>query len=223
MGDGDTDRNVWDAYNLLLSGPDVERLRKLCARYELFRMSVEIPGDIIECGVFKGTGLLLWLKLLKIHSDGSAKRVIGFDLFERGDLGAEGRDRAEIVEFFHESGYEGVTTQQIYDMVSAAGLDLSRCELVEGDVRETAPAFTASRPGFRISLLNIDMDLAAPTKAALESLWPRVSPGGIVILDEYGIDKWSESAAVDDFIGESGVELRSLTWARTPTAYIVKR
>ena len=73
---------IWDAYNLLLGGPDVERIRKMLTRYEFFRRTLELPGDIVEAGVFKGTCLMYFLKLLQIHSPGSIKRVVGFDLFE---------------------------------------------------------------------------------------------------------------------------------------------
>src|SRR5688572_14044527 len=88
------DESIWDAYNLLLLGPDIERLRKLLARYDLFRMSIEIPGDIVECGVFKGAGLMFWLKLLEIYCHGSNKRVVGFDVFKGfQDISAESEAR----------------------------------------------------------------------------------------------------------------------------------
>ena len=44
---------LWDSYNHLMLSPDVERLRKTLAREELFRRTIDIPGDIVECGVFK--------------------------------------------------------------------------------------------------------------------------------------------------------------------------
>ena len=57
-------KKIFDAYNLLLESDDIERLKKIIVRYELFKKSLKITGDIIECGVFKGTGHIFWLKLL---------------------------------------------------------------------------------------------------------------------------------------------------------------
>ena len=56
---------IWDWYNNLLLSNDVNRIRKLIVRYELFKKSLSVPGDIVECGVFKGVGLIYWLKLLR--------------------------------------------------------------------------------------------------------------------------------------------------------------
>jgi len=54
-----TNQAAWDAYNELLIGPDIERLRKILVRAELFSRVLTVPGDIVECGVLKGAGLLL--------------------------------------------------------------------------------------------------------------------------------------------------------------------
>ncbi len=51
-------------YNALLLSSDTSRIRKMLARYELFRRSLEVPGDIVECGVYKGASVAYWLKLL---------------------------------------------------------------------------------------------------------------------------------------------------------------
>ena len=67
-------KKIFDAYNLLLESDDIERLKKIIVRYELFKKSLKIPGDIIECGVFKGTGHIFWLKLLEIFDHNSLKR-----------------------------------------------------------------------------------------------------------------------------------------------------
>ena len=57
------DSSLWDAYNTLLLGADVERIRKIIARYELFRMTLDVPGDIVECGVLKGSSLMLFFEV----------------------------------------------------------------------------------------------------------------------------------------------------------------
>ena len=64
----ESENELWDHYNSLLLSTDISRIRKLITRYDLFRKSLNVPGDVVECGVFKGTGLMYWLKLLDIYS-----------------------------------------------------------------------------------------------------------------------------------------------------------
>ncbi len=74
-------KKIFESYNYLIESNDVERLKKILIRYELYKLSEDVPGDIFECGVFKGTGHIFWLKLLKIFDPNSLKKVIGFDTF----------------------------------------------------------------------------------------------------------------------------------------------
>jgi len=217
------DAGIWDAYNRLMLGPDVERLRKVLVRHELFQRSLYVPGDIVECGVFKGVGLLTWLKFLHIFSPGSGKRVVGFDMFSHFPEPSDRREAQLVHDYVQYSSFKGVSIEELGQRVAATGIDTSRCELVAGDIRKTAKQYVERWPGFRISLLHLDLDLADATRAALEAFWPRVSRGGIVVFDEYAIPGWTESAAVDDFFKTMPAELSTLPWARTPTAFIIKQ
>jgi Macrocin-O-methyltransferase (TylF) len=78
-------------------------------------------------------------------------------------------------------------------------------------------------PGLRISLIHFDCDMYAPTKTALEKLWPLLSKGGLCIFDEYSIHDWpGETAAVDEFCRGKKIILKKLSWCNTPGAYFVK-
>ena len=68
-------------YDLFLKETDISRLQKILARYELFRKIIDIPGDICECGVFKGSGLFTWVKLMRLFKPNNNFNVVGFDLF----------------------------------------------------------------------------------------------------------------------------------------------
>ena len=57
-----------DSYHELLFGPDIGRIKKLLIRYDLYRMSKDVSGDIFECGVFKGAGLYVTCPPSKCHS-----------------------------------------------------------------------------------------------------------------------------------------------------------
>ena len=77
--------NEWDLYNGFFLHNDIERLRKFLVREHFFKMSLELPGDIVEVGVFKGTGIAQMLKLREIFIPASNKKVIGFDLFTQSN------------------------------------------------------------------------------------------------------------------------------------------
>jgi len=101
-----------------------------------------------------------------------------------------------------------------------------RVRLIEGDIQATLPRFVASRPGLKTRLVHLDADLYEPTKLALECLWDSLSPGGVLLLDEYGFDLFpGEAAAVDEFFAARKIELplRKLPFSDNPGAYAVKR
>jgi hypothetical protein len=96
--------------------------------------------------------------------------------------------------------------------------------LVEGDIEETLPHFIQENPGFRASLIYIDVDLERPTYAALKYLWDRLLPGGYILFDEYEYHKFSESNGVEKFLKEIQLEynLKSTNWI-APTAFMIKK
>src|SRR5262245_14889605 len=55
-------------------------LKRFLAHYELFRRTIDLPGDIVELGVYRGASFLNWANFLEIRNMGDrAKQVIGFD------------------------------------------------------------------------------------------------------------------------------------------------
>ncbi len=212
----------WDSYNDFLLSGTLDRFSKLFARYELFKRVVDIPGDIVEGGVLKGTGVLFWAKLIQIFNPLSPRKVIGFDTFEGfPELTSSPNDRLSSTQFVAESNYQPVSPESILDIALSLGL-AQRIELVRGDACVTVEQFVKERPGFRVALLNLDFDLYEPTAAALQHLFSRIVPKGIVVLDEYAAHKWGESDAVDEFIKDKGIVLNSFPWALSPTAYFQK-
>ena len=59
-------------------------------------------------------------------------------------------------------------------------------------------------------------------KVALEHMYDLVTPGGLIVLDEYGKRGWGESDAVDEFFSGKGVEIKAVHGSFQPTAYIRK-
>tara|TARA_B100000676_G_C18085189_1_gene854457 strand:- start:2727 stop:3407 length:681 start_codon:yes stop_codon:yes gene_type:complete len=218
---GNTEQETWDQYNGLMLGPDIERIRKMLVRYDLFRQSLSVPGDIVECGVFKGVGAMYWAKLLAIYAPASRKRVVGFDTFSEFAVSTLDYERDAAEKFTSEASFSGIEPSEIVSLASAAGIE-DRLELVVGDVTETALEYAQKQKGFRISLLHLDLDTYLGTKAVLEALFDRVTPGGIIVCDEYGTPEWGESDAIDEFLKDRDVTLKAVEFSAKPTAYFKK-
>lgn len=218
-------QGMYNAFNTFMFSSDQNVFNKLYYKYKLYEMTQHLLGDVVECGVFKGTGLMAWLKILQMNEANSIRKVIGFDFFNPGFVEnlEDEIDRKTMEQVFTRTDPVAgeLTEAGIRDKILLAGFDESRFELVPGDISITSKEYAKERPGFRISLLYLDLDLDKPTYDTLVNLWDRVVPGGVVVFDEYAYHSWSESNAVDRFIEEKGLYLNK-TDIRTPTAYIIK-
>lgn len=221
-----TQQCVYDAYNNFLFNSDRNVFFKMMMRFQLFNKVKELNGDIVECGVFKGSGMVLWLKLLDLYSPHDIRKVIGFDFFDRNfvDKIEDDTDREMMSQVFTRCNdledYD-ISEEGIYTKILDCDISKNRFELVKGDISITSRKFCEERPGFRISLLYMDLDLEEPTYEALRNFWSRVVKGGIIVFDEYSYHTWSESNAVDRFVKEHNLILYK-TNVKSPTAYIVK-
>lgn len=205
-------------YDTFLANTGPDRLQKILARSELFRMTLEIPGDIVECGVFKGSGLYTWAKLLQLFKPNNEYRLIGFDFFgtDRDSDFQHEVDADCLME--HEDDWASPDTIRS----ACAGWGFNKLELIAGNVIETTKRFAEERLGARLSLLYLDVDNYEGSLACLENLYAMVSPGGVVAFDEYALEGYGESNAVDEFFSDKSVKLKSIPWANTPTAYVIK-
>ena len=215
------EKEIWDSYNNLLLSDDISRLRKIFARYELFKKTINIPGDIIECGVFKGVSFLFWLKCLKILSPNSSKKVVGFDMFSGFPKDLEEAEKISANKYVKSSEYKGLKPAHLAKKAEKI-FGKNKFELIKGDVVKTSKKYVSKNYGFKISLLHLDLDTYGGTKASLNEFFPRLSRGGIVILDEYASRGWGETDAVDEFLKGTNYKVNLLDNTESPTGYIVK-
>lgn len=205
-------------------------LKRFLAHYELFRQIVDLPGDILELGVYRGTTLMNWANFLEIRNMGDRqKQVFGFDNFsgftELDEKDGKTNDKVDK----GTSGFDSSVFEEILeDAISIFDKDRfipykPRVKLIKGDIEETVPKFVEDNPGLRISLLHFDCDMYNPTKIGLEYLWPLVVPGGIVLFDEYGIRPWEgECKAVDEYFEGQDIRIKRFDWAPNPGGYLLK-
>jgi O-methyltransferase len=138
------------------------------------------PGDVVECGVWRGGSSMLAAMTLDSVGD-RERRLWLYDTFE-GMSEPTGADVALSGERMTE-GWE------------ATGYPEDRMEFIEGKVEDTLPRLAPDR----IAVLRLDTDWYESTRHELEHLWPRLSPGGVLILDDYG--HWQGfRQAVDEFL-----------------------
>jgi len=205
-------------------------LKKFLAHYELFRQVIDLPGDIVELGVYRGTTLMNWANFLEIRNMGDRqKQVFGFDHFagfsELSEKDGKPQD-SKAEGCFDSSVFEAMLEDaiSIYDQDRFIPYK-PRVRLVKGDICKSVPEFVTNNPGLRICLLHFDCDLYVPTKVGLEQLWDLVVPGGVVLFDEYGIRPWEgESNAVDEFFRDRKIDLRikRFDWCPNPGGYVIK-
>ncbi|HUQ19464.1 MAG TPA: TylF/MycF/NovP-related O-methyltransferase [Gemmatimonadaceae bacterium] len=194
-----------------------QHLKRFLAMYELFKLALPVKGSIIECGVFRGFGVMTWAKLsAMLEPENLTRRIYGFDTFEGfptiGDKDRSGFASPEVGELRASSHAELLQLIAEYDRDRFLG-HLPKVELIAGDITKTAPEFIESHPHVVVSLLFIDCDLYEPTRAALKAFLPRMPKGAIVAFDELDNPIWPGEtlAALDDDV-LTGLRLRRLEW-----------
>jgi len=214
-------QDFYDAFNTFIKSSDYRVFDKLMLKYFFLNLIKEVPGDVVELGVFKGSGMFAWLKMLKhLHQ---SRKVYGFDFFNANALltSIDTSDRTWMKNLFGSRGFDPLGYEEtLKNQLTESGF--TNFELVVGDVIKTIPVFLESNPGFRASLINFDLDLEKPTYVSLTALWDRLVPGGALVFDEYAINEWTESNGVDQFMFEKKVTIKT-TNSSMPSAYIVKK
>jgi hypothetical protein len=205
-------------------------IARFLVKYEIFKLSLPANGSIVECGVFAGGGLMGWSHYSAILEPyNHTRRVIGFDTFS-GFPGVHEQDtRHGQSDHLREGAFKTSDSIKaeieqlaaIHDRNRPIG-HIPKVELVAGDACETIPKYVASHPHLLISLLYLDFDIYAPTKAALEHLYPRVVKGGIVAFDELNCAEFpGETTALLEMFDLKEIELRRLPYDPY-IAYFVK-
>jgi O-methyltransferase len=189
--------------------------RRVLALVEAVRHVVRagVPGDIVECGVFRGGSMMaVALTLLELGVRDRDLRL--YDTFE-GMSAPTKRDVAEptgmaatdkFPQVRHENG-EGsdwcfAPLEEVRRNMESTGYPAERVHYVKGKVEDTLPAQAPER----IALLRLDTDFYESTLHEMRHLWPRLSRGGVIMIDDY---LWWRGAreAVDEYIREHQLKL----------------
>lgn len=187
-----------------------ERIAALCHAVDHIERH-KIPGDIVECGVWKGGSMMAAaLRLQQLKN--TTRRLWLYDTYEgmteptRLDIDFAGRDASKMLASEDRNDPKSIwcysQLEQVKSALHATGYGQELFQFVVGPVEETIP----SQAPDSISLLRLDTDWYESTRHELVHFMPRLSPGGVLIIDDYG--HWAGCRrAVDEYFTEHNIRM----------------
>jgi O-methyltransferase len=169
----------------------LKRLNNLeaCVRDVLQR---GIPGDLIETGVWRGGASIFMRAVLKAYGD--TQRIVWLaDSFQGLPKPDPDRYPADSGDRFWKAGALAVPLEEVKENFRRYDLLDSQVRFLEGWFRDTLP----SAPIQTLAILRLDGDMYESTIDSLTHLYPRLSPGGYLIIDDYLLPGCK--AAVEDY------------------------
>jgi O-methyltransferase len=182
-----------------------QRIISLCNAVEHV-VRHNIPGDFVECGVWRG-GSMMAAALALQHLGDTNRDLFLFDTFEGmtppSDADVRADDHKSAAEILQTSAPDSVmwanaSLEDVTANMGRTGYPKDRIHFIRGLVENTIP----SNAPEKIALLRLDTDWYSSTKHELANLYPRLAPNGIMIVDDYGYWRGSRQA-VDEYIAEN--------------------
>jgi O-methyltransferase len=167
------------------------RLRSLRECCEL-ALRQEIPGDFVETGIWRGGACIMMAAVLAAH-ESNDRKVWGFDSFQGLPPPNETRYPGDRGDQLHRFPQLAVSLEEVTDNFRRLGLMSDQVHLVKGWFKDTVPLAKVEK----IAVLRLDGDLYESTIQVLDGFYPRLSPGGFCIIDDYGAMQSCRSAVGD--------------------------
>ncbi|HSI32875.1 MAG: TylF/MycF family methyltransferase [Phycisphaerae bacterium] len=195
----------WPAFAHTMIG--LKRLNNLQACCEdVLRRSV--PGDLIETGVWRGGATIFMRAILRAYAD-TQRRVWVADSFEGLPPPDEQKYPLDKGDKHHTQEALAVSLESVQRNFAAYGLLDEQVRFLKGWFKDTLPA----APIDRLAVVRLDGDMYESTMDALVHLYPKLSPGGYLIVDDYGCIRACKQA-VHDYRDAHGIrdEIRQVDW-----------
>ncbi len=167
-----------------------------------------IGGDIAECGVWRG-GSAMAIALTLVEAGDTDRHIYLYDTFTRPpdpgprDVDVYGRDaRTQVEADLRNPRFAYLPLDRVRALMASTGYPAERVHFVVGPVEETVPGAAPDR----LALLRLDTDYYASTAHEMAHLYPRLTPGGVLIVDDYG-EFLGARAAVDEYLQATGARL----------------
>lgn len=167
-----------------------------------FVIEHRVPGDFIETGVWRGGACIMLRAVLEAWGV-TGRRVWLADSFAGVPPPDPDRYPSDRGQTLHSFSALAVPIETVRANFARYGLLDDQVVFLQGWFRDTLPA----APIEKLAILRLDGDLYESTMVALAALYDKVSTGGFVIVDDYGVFP-NCRAAVADFRGEHGIRDR---------------
>ena len=213
------DDEIWNAENIYHLKTNISRIAKLIYHYEIYKKIISIPGDIIELGVFKGISLVRFLTFRSLIENNYARKIIGFDAFGKFPISKSAADQRFIKKHLPKAG-DGISKNELDHILLKKKFE--NYELIKGNIFKTLPKYLNLNRDNKIALLHLDMDIYSSTKFALNKLYKKMSPNGIILIDDYSTVEGA-TKAVDEFLKKNKkLKLNKLKFYQQPSYIEVK-
>jgi O-methyltransferase len=166
-----------------------------------------IKGAIVECGVWKGGSMAAVARTL-LQVQGAERDLYLFDTFQgmtepsSEDIDYSGNQASDLLQEKPSFKCSGAPLEFVKKVLYATGYPKERIHFIRGRVEETVPS---SAPD-SISLLRLDTDWYESTRHELVHLFPRISTGGVIIIDDYGHWRGCRKAC-DEYFAQNGIPI----------------
>jgi O-methyltransferase len=188
-----------------MTGPE-----RLFALYDAVRYLSrgQVEGDIVECGVWRGGSAMM--AALTLNELGDRERNLYlYDTFEGmpQPTAADVDINGVSAQARWSEDWCAVSLDVVRANLASTGYPMDRINFVPGKVEDTIPATSPDR----IALLRLDTDFYESTAHELEHLYPRLQPGGVLIIDDYG--NWEGARkAVDEYFADDAILLNRIDY-----------
>lgn len=158
------------------------------------RHCLRVEGDFVECGVYRGFSVAVAARTVEFAR--CAKQWYLYDTF--GGVPADQRNANADARSSDAARYAAAG---LYEGCRRRFADYPNVQVVQGRV----PEVLHDRAPARVAFLHLDMNSARAEAAALEFFWPRLAPGAMLLLDDYGWRGYREQKlAADAFLAQHG-------------------
>jgi len=163
---------------------------KLLFLNEAYQMIRNIPGVIMEFGVWWGQNLILFENLRAVYEPfNHTRRVIGFDTFSGYSSISKQDKESETIKAGGYSVTEGYQKylDELLDFHEKNNVlkGVKKHLTVAGDATKTVPEYFKNHPETVVALAYLDLAIYEPTKACLQALKKQVIPGSVIVMDEF--------------------------------------
>jgi hypothetical protein len=185
---------------------------------ELARRTFRLPGAIAECGVYRGATLVPLAAA--VRSDAPEKPVLGLDSFQglghhiARDLALGAPANPDL----HPDGFRDTCERLVADKVRRFGLE-ETVRLVSGFFRKSLERIAE----YSFCFVHLDCDVYEAYRDCLAFFYPRLVPGGVLLIDEYDDPHWPGcTLAVDEFLADKPESLQPIVRGNRRKFYLTR-